>query len=192
MKTLSTKKSFSGDTISLIELCNAVSDCPHYTPNWTTEGKLVVRNFNIKSGRLDLTEKFFTDEETFSDRIKRNKPESGDLIISREAPMGEVCIIPENIECCLGQRTVLIKPNAEKVNNQFLLYSIISDFVQHQIKKSDGSGSIVSNLCIPDLEQLQIPVIDVTEQNKIAHVLSSLDKKIDLNLKKGQLAALDP
>lgn len=183
MKAQSSKKSFTGETVALIDLCNAVSDCPHYTPNWTKEGKLVVRNFNIKGGRLDLTEKHFTDAETFNDRIRRHRPESGDLIISREAPMGEVCIIPDNVECCLGQRTVLIKPNKKKVNNQFLLYSIISDFVQHQIRKSDGSGSIVSNLCIPDLEQLRIPVIEINEQNKIANVLSSLDKKIDLNLK---------
>jgi len=181
MKVQSNKKSFTGETIALIDLCHAVSDCPHYTPNWVIEGGLVIRNFNIKNGRIDLTEKYYTDEATFKDRIRRHKPETGDLIISREAPMGEVCIIPENVECCLGQRTVLIKPNSKKVNNQFLLYSILSDFVQHQIKKSDGSGSIVSNLCIPDLEQLQIPVKELKEQDKIATVLSTLDTKIELN-----------
>lgn len=176
-----TKKTFSGVTSPLIELCNAISDCPHYTPNWTASGKLVIRNYNIKKGNLDLSNKYYTDEETFKDRISRQVPEPGDLIITREAPMGEVCMIPEGIECCLGQRMVLIKPDPKKVNNRFLLYSLLSEYVHKQIKQSDTSGSIVSNLCIPDLEQLRIPVASLKEQDRIADILSPIDDKISLN-----------
>jgi type I restriction enzyme S subunit len=165
----------------LIELCSAISDCPHYTPNWTSQGKLVIRNYNIKNGRLDLSDKYYTDEETFYDRIKRHTPEPGDLIITREAPMGEVCLIPEGVECCLGQRMVLIKPDPKKVNNKYLLYTLLSEYVQKQIMKSNTSGSIVSNLCIPELEQLEIPILSLPEQVDIANVLTSLDDKISLN-----------
>jgi len=175
------KKAFKGKTVPLIDLCLAISDCPHYTPNWTESGELVIRNFNIKNGRLNLTERYYTDKETFLDRIKRHKPESGDLIITREAPMGEVCIIPEGIECCLGQKIVLIKPNPKKVNNKYLLYAMLSEFVQKQIKKSDSSGSIVSNLCIPDLEQLNIPYIPLTEQEKVASILNPIFENIEVN-----------
>lgn len=177
------EQSVSGSTLSLIELCTAITDCSHSTPNWTDAGKLVIRNFNIKKGRLDLTTKYYTDEITFKDRIERNVPEPGDLIISREAPMGEVCIIPDHIDCCLGQRLVLIKPNKKLCNNRFLLYSLMSDFVQKQIKKSNNSGSTVSNLCIPELEKLRIPIVSVEEQIKISNILSSIDYKIDLSNK---------
>lgn len=34
------------------ELCSVVVDCPHSTPTWTAEGKIVVRNNNIKTGEL--------------------------------------------------------------------------------------------------------------------------------------------
>jgi type I restriction enzyme S subunit len=175
------KKVFKGKTVPLIDLCLAISDCPHYTPNWTETGELVIRNFNIKGGRLDLKEKYYTDKETFADRIRRHKPEPGDLIITREAPMGEVCIIPDGIECCLGQRMVLIKPNPKKVNNRYLLYAMLSEFVQKQIRKSDSSGSIVSNLCIPDLEQLSIPYVPLGQQEKIALVLDPIFEKIEIN-----------
>lgn len=175
------KKAFTGETSPLIDLCLAVSDCPHYTPKWTGSGKLVIRNFNIKNGRLDLSEKHYTDNETFKDRIKRHAPEPGDLIITREAPMGQVCIIPDGLECCLGQRMVLIKPDPLKVNKKYLLYTLLSEYVQNQIQKSNTSGSIVSNLCIPDLEQLNIPILPLPEQDRIADTLASLDAKISLN-----------
>jgi type I restriction enzyme, S subunit len=159
----------------------SVIDCPHSTPLWTESGKLVIRNFNIKNGQLNLSEKYFTNEENYIERTKRAKPEPGDLIITREAPMGEVCMVPEGIECCLGQRMVLIKPDPKLISKKYLLYAIQSKFVQKQIKVSDKTGSTVSNLRIPDLENLQIPRLDVKFENAIADFLFSLDAKIELN-----------
>ena len=108
----------------LKDLCLEVVDCPHSTPTWTTDGKIVVRNFNIKNGFIDLSDPSFTDEDHFQQRIKRAVPLPGDLIITREAPMGEVGMIPENVECCLGQRMVLLKVNPKLCNNYYLLYCL--------------------------------------------------------------------
>lgn len=123
----------------------------------------------------------FTDDKHFEQRTSRAKPEPGDLIITREAPMGEVCIIPEGVECCLGQRMVLIKPDIEKVDSQYLLYSLMSEYAQIQISKSNGTGSIVSNLRIPVLKELLVPSTKLTTQRMIGNVLGAIDKKIDLN-----------
>ncbi|MBU3724760.1 MAG: restriction endonuclease subunit S [Burkholderiaceae bacterium] len=177
--TIKTRKSFSGHARKLQDLCISITDCHHSTPVWRDWGKIVVRNFNIKNGKLDLSSPSYTDEATFNERISRAKPEPGDLIITREAPMGEVCIIPKGVECCLGQRMVLIKPNPGKVNSQYLLYAMLSGFVQGQINQSDKTGSIVSNLRIPLLKELEIPLIEGAD--KIAAVLSALDAKIDCN-----------
>ncbi|EDX84908.1 Type I restriction modification DNA specificity domain protein [Synechococcus sp. PCC 7335] len=173
------KKRYEGITKPLSKLCHSITDCHHSTPKYTSAGKIVIRNFNIKNGRLILDNVSFTDEETYQARIARSKPEPGDLIITREAPMGEICIIPEGIECCLGQRMVLIKPDENIIDNNYLLYAILSEYVQKQILKSNNTGSIVSNLRIPDLEDLQIPIKE--PQSQIAGILSALDAKIDLN-----------
>ncbi|MFM6082369.1 MAG: restriction endonuclease subunit S, partial [Dolichospermum sp.] len=119
------------------------------------------------------------DEATYQERISRSQPYPGDLIITREAPMGEVCIIPDGIECCLGQRLVLIKPNLNKINNKYLLYALLSEYTQKQIQQSNNTGSIVSNLRIPLLKNLDIPLNN--NQDKIAAVLSYLDDKIEIN-----------
>ncbi|MCW1244655.1 restriction endonuclease subunit S [Pseudomonas sp. SAICEU22] len=176
---IKTKKVFAGKTAPLRELCFSITDCHHSTPVWSERGKIVVRSFNIRSGKLDLSSTSYTDEKTFQERTLRAKPEGGDLIITREAPMGEVCIIPDGLECCLGQRMVLIKPNPEKITSEYLLYAMQSDFVQRQINQSDKTGSIVSNLRIPLLKELEIPLVDQSE--KIAVVLSTIDAKIDCN-----------
>lgn len=160
-------------------MCEAVVDCPHSTPVWTKSGYVVLRNQNIKDGRLDLSEPSFTDEEHFKQRIRRMAPRPGDIVITREAPMGEVCKIPEGLTCCLGQRQVLLRPKAD-VDADYLLYALQSPFVQNQVRWNEGTGSTVSNIRIPVLERIEIPRHDQAE-TKIAKALGSLDSKIDLN-----------
>ena len=165
----------------LYELCESIIDCPHSTPLWTQKGNVVIRNQNIRNGKLDLSIEYYTDNEHFQSRRKRAKPEAGDIIITREAPMGEVCIIPDGLECCLGQRMVLLKPNTLLCDNKYLLYILMSKPVQHQISWSEGTGTTVSNLRIPHLEKLKIPYPPLEKQRQIASVISCLDDKINLN-----------
>lgn len=169
------------ETKTIRELCDIVVDCPHSTPKWTTSGKIVIRNNNIKKGRIDFSSPSYTDDEYFNLRVKRAIPRSGDIIITREAPMGEVGMIPERIECCLGQRMVLLRTNPDICDNYYLLYSLQSKFVQHQISWSEGTGTTVSNLRIPHLEQLKIPYVPLKKQRLVASVLKSIEEKIILN-----------
>lgn len=165
----------------LHSLCESITDCPHSTPEWTTSGKVVIRNQNIKNGKLDLSSPSYTTTHDFQRRIVRAKPTSGDIIITREAPMGEACLVPEGLECCLGQRMVLLKPDEKQCNNRYLLYAILSPYVQNQISWSYGTGTTVSNLRIPHLETLKIPCPNRSVQDSIAATLSCLDDKIELN-----------
>ena len=124
---------------------------------------------------------FLWDDEHFAQRIKRAKPQPGDIIITREAPIGDVGMIPENTECCLGQRMVLLRANQSVCDNFYLLYSLQSLYVQHQISWSEGTGTTVSNLRIPHLEQIQIPYLPLEQQAKISSVLRALEEKIENN-----------
>lgn len=164
----------------LKDLCIDVIDCPHSTPKWLKKGIPVIRNYNIVNGQLDLSRLSYVDEETYRNRVKRAEPEENDIIISREAPMGEACLVPPNFKCCLGQRIVLLKINKEKCNPHYLLYALLSPYVQMQIRRIDQTGSIVSNLNIPDLKKLMIP-IPQKNQNNIAESLDLLNGKISNN-----------
>ena len=165
---------------SLESICLLVVDCPHATPKWTDSGVVVLRNQNIKDGRLDLSSPSYTDEEHYLGRIKRAVPQAGDIVITREAPMGDVCQIPEGLKCCLGQRQVLLRPDPKKVDSRFLLYALQSPYIQHQIGWNEGTGSTVSNLRIPVLEALSVPTPELAVQREIAETLGAIDDRITL------------
>lgn len=166
-------------TSTLDDMCELIVDCPHFTPEWTSTGFIVIRNQNIRDGKLDLADPSFTTREDFDRRIRRAKPQAGDIIFTREAPMGEVCMIPENLECCIGQRQVLLRPK-KQINGRYLFFALRSEYVRHQIFWNEGTGSTVSNVRIPILEALKIPRMGDAEPG-IAYVLGALDDKIALN-----------
>lgn len=165
----------------LDEVTELIVDCPHSTPKWTDEGVVVLRNQYIRDGRLDLSAPSYTTEEGYADRIKRAVPTAGDLVLTREAPMGEVCQIPEDLKCCLGQRMVLIRANREVVDPKYLLFVLQSPYLKHQISWNEGTGTTVSNIRIPNIKAFNIPMPSLDEQKSIAHILGTLDDKIELN-----------
>ena len=168
-----------GHMSTLDEMCELIVDCPHFTPEWTDHGYLVIRNQNIRNGKLDLREPSFTHEDDYRRRIKRAQPSTGDIVFTREAPMGEVCMLPQDVACCLGQRQVLLRPRKD-VDGPYLLYALQSPFVRRQILWNQGTGSTVSNVRIPALKALQIPRLGSGERFA-AECLGTLDDKIDLN-----------
>lgn len=171
---------FKTDTLD--SLCELIVDCPHSTPTWTTFGYVVIRNQNITDGVLDLSSPSYTDYSGYRDRTKRASPQENDIVITREAPMGRVCLIPKEPICCLGQRQVLLRADRNKISAEYLYWSLRSPFVQRQILINEGTGATVSNMRIPVLKALEIPRLASIEiENKKAKDLSNIQNKIQLN-----------
>ena len=165
-------------TEELQDVCELIIDCPHSTPKWTNSGYIVIRNQNIRNGRLNLEKKYYTDLKNFEHRTRRAKPRENDIVFTREAPMGEVCIIPKALEACVGQRQVLLRVK-KTINPIYIFYALQSPFVKHQILWNEGTGSTVSNVRIPVLKKLNIPRLN--HEDEIASILSEIDRKIELN-----------
>ena len=90
-------------------------------------------------------------------------------------------MVPVGLRCCLGQRMVLLRPDASLINGRFLLMALQSPAVQRQIMMHEGTGSTVSNLRIPALKALKISLPSQQEQFAVAELLGALDDKIELN-----------
>ena len=129
----------------LKDVCSLIIDCEHKTAPIQEIGYPSIRTPNIGKGRLILEGVNRVSEEIYQAWTKRAIPEADDLILAREAPIGNVAIIPKNLKVCLGQRTVLIRPDKNKVNSQYLCYLLLGDEVQGKIK-SVSNGATVHHL----------------------------------------------
>lgn len=168
----------------LEEVCSII-DCPHTSPKWQQEGIPVIRNYNLVNGVIDTSNLSYVDEADYKVRTKRVVPRKDDILFSREAPIGNVGIIPEGFQCCQGQRVVLLRPNIETVLPKFLLYVLQSKNVREQTAKAEAIGSTVSNFNISDLKKLKVHIPDKDKQQDIItklDVISSLCSNIEFGL----------
>ncbi len=141
----------------------------------------MIRTTNIKNGRIDLTGCRSVSKETFERWTKRAKVLKGDILLTREAPMGEVGRVNFDESVFLGQRVVQYRANPKRLTSEYLLYSFLSPDLQYQFRRYDSSGSTVSHIRVPDCQKFEIPLPALEEQKKIAAVLAALDAKIDCN-----------
>jgi len=82
----------------LKHLVHAIIDTEHKTVPFVEDGGyLVARTSNIKKGRLVLDDAKYTDKSGFEEWTVRAVPMPGDILLTREAPAGEACIVPPNI-----------------------------------------------------------------------------------------------
>ena len=171
----------------LAEVCEFIVDTEHKTAPYIESGIPSVRTPNVGKGRLILDKDIkFVDEPTFVEWTKRAVPQKNDLIIAREAPVGNVAIV-EDIQVCLGQRTVLARPNILTVSPSFLCYYLISPKIQYKMLAGSG-GSTVSHLNMKDIRNLDLETLPtLSTQCKIASILSTYDDLIENNLKRIKL-----
>ena len=168
---------------TLDDVCS-VTDCQHKTAPIVKEATQyrMLRTSNIRNGKIDAINTRSVTQETFLKWSIRGFLEEGDVILTREAPMGEVGIIrKEKYKLFLGQRLLQLKAKRNIVTPDFLFYSLQGRELQHQIKMNEGTGSVVSNIRIPFLKKMEIYVPDLNTQMKIVDSLNAVDEKIALN-----------
>lgn len=164
------------------EVCEDIIDCVNKTAKTVpgpTDFKMI-RTTNVKKGWIDVDNVRYVTAETYKKWTKRVKPQVDDIILTREAPLGEVGIVRTNDKLFLGQRTILYRANIKKVIPKFLYYLFQTELVQGQFL-SFGSGSTVEHIRIEDCKSFKIFLPKINLQKPLCRILSNYDNLIEIN-----------
>lgn len=138
----------------------------------------MLRTTNIRQGYVDTENVRYVTEETYKKWTRRLVPRKGDIILTREAPLGDVGKIRTDESVFLGQRLYHFRPDTQRLDADFLLYSLLSEDLQGQIK-AFGSGSTVEHMRLEDIPSLELSVPPLPIQRRIAGILSAYDDLIE-------------
>lgn len=160
-------------------VCEKVIDCKNRTPPETPDGYPVIRTPNVRDGEFVDTDLAFTDERSYADWTMRGKPKVGDIVITREAPVGEVCMIPErHPHACLGQRMMLYRPNQDLIAPRYFLYALQSQPIKNRLELISG-GSTVGHVRVGDIRDLWMFMPESREeQTQIANALDGVTDRL--------------
>ena len=166
----------------LIEVCDYV-DYRGKTPTKTENGIFLVTAKNVKDGFIDYeTSKEYISENAYEEVMRRGKPEMGDVLITTEAPCGNVAQV-NKADIALAQRIIKYRGHIGVVDNTYLKYYLLSPEFQ-KILNAKSSGGTVQGIKGSILHQQKIIYPSYEEQKKIGQHMDSLDHLITLHQQK--------
>ena len=148
------------------------------TPRKTPSGVPLITAKIVKDGRIMPPTEFIA-AEGYDSWMNRGLPEPGDVVMTTEAPLGEIGQI-DNRKVALGQRLITLRGKPDVLNNTYLKFAMQAAFVQNQLK-ARSTGTTVLGISQRELRNVEIPLPPLSEQHRIAHILGTLDEKIELN-----------
>ena len=168
--------------VAIEEVCELIVDCVNKTAPVVPEPTpyRMIRTTNVRHGRIDLSECRFVERSTYETWTRRARLLPGDVVLTREAPIGEVGMVTEAEGVFLGQRLMQYRVNQARLDPRFLLYSFLSPSLQHQFGSHEGSGSVVSHIRVGDCFKFKLALPPLPVQAAIASLLGALDDRITL------------
>lgn len=163
---------------NLENLLDAIIDYRGKTPTKTSVGIPLVTAKIIKNGVINEFNEFIA-EEDYDRWMVRGLPKPGDVVLTTEAPLGEVAQLDER-KIALAQRVVCLRGKRDILDNTYLKYYFLSNYGKKKLKSRE-SGTTVTGIKQSELRQVEVRYPSFENQKRIASILSSLDDKIAVN-----------
>lgn len=170
--------------VKLGEVCNIITGFPFPGKKYSKEGTRVVRGDNVTIGNLRWdTEKDKRWKEPF-DKTEYYSLQANDIVIGMDGSRvgkNKARIKEEDLPLLLAQRVACVRHN-ELAEQDYLYYNIFcKNFIDYV--NSIHTGSAIPHISQKQIEDYKILLPDLETQRRIASILSSLDRKIELNNK---------
>ncbi|MGL4448607.1 MAG: restriction endonuclease subunit S [Shewanella sp.] len=165
-------------SMRLADCMDAIIDYRGKTPTKTAAGIPLITAKIIKNGRIQEVNEFIA-EDDYDAWMRRGIPQEGDIVLTTEAPLGEVAQLDDR-KIALAQRVITLRGKQGVLDNDYLLYLLQSHDVQHQLD-GRGTGTTVKGIKQSELKEIILTFPSINAQKRIAHHLKSIANKITLN-----------
>ena len=148
------------------------------TPKKTLSGVPLITAKIVKNGTINPPNEFI-DPDEYNNWMTRGFPEKGDVVLTTEAPLGEVAQLRDS-HVALAQRIILLRGKQGILDNTYLKYFLLSSDGQNRLKARE-TGTTVTGIKSSELQEVLIPILPFPIQKKVAQILSNIDEKIYYN-----------
>ena len=166
------------DSFELQEVCSFI-DYRGKTPPKTASGIPLITAKIIKNGQI-LPPQEYIAESYYSEWMRRGIPKKGAIVLTTEAPLGEVAQIDTDKKLAFAQRVIILEPDERYLVPDYLLYALQDVTLKERIH-AKATGTTVLGIKSAELKKVQIDLPSVVMQRKISSILKDIDRKIRCN-----------
>ncbi len=165
------------ELVRLGDVCQFI-DYRGKTPTKTEIGIPLITAKNVKKGYIQKEPEEFISPDDFETWMTRGIPKKGDVLITTEAPLGNVAQINTDKRIALAQRLITLIPDRNILIDSYLKEILLTDNMQANLI-ANQSGSTVYGIKAATLKQIQIPLPPLSVQQEIVAEIESYQKIID-------------
>ncbi|MBK8297968.1 MAG: restriction endonuclease subunit S [Saprospiraceae bacterium] len=152
-------------------------------------GVALFRSQNIYNGSFFDKGLAFINE-VIAEKMKSVEVLEGDVLLNITGDsVARCCYAPVDfLPGRVNQHVAIVRADKEKLHSKFLMYQLISPFMQNtMLSYAEGAGATRNALTKGIIEDLKINLPPLPTQRKIASILSAYDDLIENNLKRIKL-----
>ncbi|QLH11015.1 N-6 DNA methylase [Nitrosarchaeum sp. AC2] len=131
----------------------------------------IVKGQQIKDFEIDLSTADLTGFELIS--IDKFLLKNNDIVLTRSGTVGNVGLCKNVENAIYSDNVIRIRINSNKIIPEYLTSFLHSELGQKQLRQCT-TGSTIRGISLSNLEKIQIPILSMSEQNKIAQRLEDI------------------
>ncbi|MCK6527842.1 restriction endonuclease subunit S [Myxococcota bacterium] len=147
-------------------LCTHIVDCVNDTPEFSEERTAFIglKTTNIRPNLLAAERVWYLTERDFHSWSRRETLRPRDIVLTREAPMGMVCQVPEGGRFALTQRLMMLRTDERFILPEFLKHMLNDELLMEQARRLSRSSP--PHLRVGDVPALAVPITDLATQRR--------------------------
>ena len=155
-------------------------DCDHRTPAAAESGYPYIAIPQLKDGRIDLSGVRRISAEDFADWTRKLRPKANDVIVVRRCNSGVSAVVPEGLECAIGQNLVVLRADGKSIYPPYLRWLVRGAEWWSEVSTYINVGAVFDSLKCKDIPHFRVLVPSIDEQREISGFLRAIDDRIEL------------
>jgi len=159
--------------------CQKITDGSHLSPMPVKEGSLIATVKDMLSNDFNYNNCTNISNNDFELLVKTGcSPQQGDVLFSKDGTIGKTFVFNNNKKIVLLSSIAILRAHKTILLSYFLFYVLKSEVFYKQLEGLK-SGSALKRLVLKAIREIHTPLPPLPEQQKIAAILSTVDKKIE-------------
>ena len=137
---------------------------------------------NVRIGRIDLEEEtYYGSTRLYEKWMTKGDPVQGDVVLTTEAPLGNVAQIPDGRRYFLSQRVVLLRFNGSMALSHFMAVQLANERFQSNLKQW-STGTTATGIQMAKMALVPVVLPPLAEQALQAETAQAVVRRMDTEL----------
>ena len=160
------------DCKPLSEVTNFI-DYRGKSPNKVSSGIPLLTAKNVKNGYISEEPREYIPINEYDSWMVRGFPNTGDVLFTTEAPLGQASLLPYYDKVAIAQRLICLQP-LDGLDSNFLMHTILSPYFQGELHKR-ATGSTAKGIRSKELAKIDVPLPPLSIQEKFNNRVKAIE-----------------